>query len=290
MKKNIAILMTALMSLMACQKEEEQAQPVQEEITTFTLTVKAEKEADTKGLNLDGTTLNTCWKSGEKVAVYKDGGYLGDLDVTPDAGNARMATLSGTVTGSLAANDRLVLLFPRKEWDYTGQTGELLQADGSIEKNYDYARADVTVTSVSGSKLVVEGSASFHNQQSIYRISFTANGSTSLPIKYMTLSSGKGKLVRSMVPGGETAYGDLTVNMATTSADLADGLICVAVRNDDPTAQDYHFSVADASGKAYIGSKHVPAEAFEHKFLGIKNLKVSPLTLSKSDTEVSAAL
>ena len=288
MKKNITILMMALASLMACQKaevlvqEKEPVLPAEEEVASYTLTVKAQKESDTKGLNLEGTALRTLWKSGEKVAVYKGNSYLGDLDVTPDAGNAGLATLSGSVTGSLAANDQLTLLFPHKTWDYTGQNGVLLQADGSIEKNYDYAKAEVTVTAISGDELVVDGNAHFLTEQSIYRISFTAGGSP-LAVKNMTLSTKKGKLVRSMVLGGETTYGDLTVDMTGTSADLDGGLICIAVRNEDTTEQTYNFTVTDADGKAYIASKDIPAAAFSYKFLGIKDVPATQLKLPKKD-------
>ena len=289
MKKNITILMMALASLMACQKaevpvqEKEPVLPAEEKVAnSYTLTVKAQKESDTKGLNLEGTALNTLWKSGEKVAVYKGSSYLGDLDVVPDAGSAKLATLSGSVTGSLAANDQLTLLFPHKTWDYTGQNGVLLQADGSIEKNYDYAKAEVTVTAISGDELVVDGNAHFQTEQSIYRISFTAGGSP-LAVKSMTLTSSKEKLVRSMVLGGETTYGDLTVDMSGTSADLDGGLICVAVRNEDTTEQTYNFTVTDADGKAYIGTKDIPAAAFGYKFLGIKDVAVTKLELKKRD-------
>ncbi len=299
MRKNLAILMMALTGLVACQKmeeelvQEEKPAVQQEETSVWTLTVQAQKESETKGLNLDGTKLNTLWKSGEKVAVYKGGSYLGLLDVTPDGSNAHLATLSGTVNVTdIAENDDLTLLFPKKDWDYTGQTGVLLADEGSIEKDYDFAQATVTVASVSGSGetgSITTSVAHFQNEQSIYRISFK-EGETPLAVKSMTLSSSQDKLVRSKVLGGETTYGDLSVNMATTSSALTDGLICVAVRNEDQTEQDYHFSVADADGKAYIGSKHIPTAAFAYGFLGIKGVTVTQVVVGKSETEVGAAL
>ena len=39
-----------------------------------------------------------------------------------------------------------------------------------------------------------------------------------------------------------------------------------------------------------IGSKHIPAAAFDYNFLGIKNVTVTPVTLTKSETPVSAIL
>ena len=64
MKKNIAFLMITLAGLVACQKAEvltPDTKPEQVEVTSYTLTVKAQKEADTKGLSLDGTALNAIW-------------------------------------------------------------------------------------------------------------------------------------------------------------------------------------------------------------------------------------
>ena len=264
----------------------------------WNLTIRAEKEPDTKGLDLVGNRLNTLWRNSETVSILAKGSYLAQtLVVTPDAQNAKLATLSGSVNVSdVNENDVLTLQIPRQTWDYTGQKGVLLGPDaaGSIEKDYAYALADVTVAGVTpGSEMMgtlTTTNAHFVNQQAVYRLNFK-NGDAPLAVKDVTLSSSKGKIVLSRnLAEGTTTYGSLTVNMATSSADLPDGMIYVALRNDDTTAQDYFFSVTGADGLAYTGSKAIPAEAFSYGFLGIQDLALTKLQLSKSDTPVAEAL
>jgi hypothetical protein len=260
----------------------------------WNLTIRAEKEPDTKGLDLVGNRLNTLWRSSETVSVLAKGSYLAQtLDVTPDAQNAKLATLSGSVNVSeVNVDDVLTLQIPRQTWDYTGQKGVLLGPDeaGSIEKDYAYALAEVTVTGVTpGSEMMgtlTTTNAHFVNQQAIYRLNFK-NGDAPLAVKDVTLSSSKGKIVLSRnLAEGTTTYGSLTVNMESSSADP----IYVALRNDDKTAQDYFFSVTGADGLTYTGKKTIPAEAFSHGFLGIQDMALTKLLLSKSDTQVAEAL
>lgn len=264
----------------------------------WNLTIRAEKEPDTKGLDLVGNRLNTLWRSSETVCVLAKGSYLAQtLDVTPDTQNTKLATLSGSVQVSdIQEGDVLTLQIPRQTWDYTGQKGVLLGPDaaGSIEKDYAYALADVTVTGVTSGEgnmgTLTTTNAHFVNQQAIYRLNFKNNGAA-LAVKDVTISSSKGKIVLGRnLAAGTTTYGSLTVNMATSSADLTDGMIYVALCNEDETAQDYFFSVTGADGLTYTGKKTIPAEAFSHGFLGIQDMALTKLLLSKSDTQVAEAL
>lgn len=280
------ITASVMVALAACQKAEEDKMVVtrpEVEATSWKLTVPAQKEEITKGLALEGKSLNTLWKEGESVHVYKDGNYLSGLDVMPRSTDAKHAKMSGTITvSSIALDDELTLLFPRKDWDYRGQKGVLLSEEGSIEKKYDYALATVNVNSITPGEgeegSIVTSNATFENQQNIYRLSFKV-GNTPLAVKSLTLTSSREKLVVSKIIGGDTTYGAISVNMTTTSEDLADGLICVAVRSEDTSEQDYHFSLGDADRKAYLATKHIPADAFTHGFLGIKNVAATPLQL-----------
>ncbi len=295
MKKiNIWMSVLALAVLGTSCMEQEMVLEEKSRTQAWNLTIRAEKEPDTKGLDLVGNRLNTLWRSSETVSVLAKGSYLAQtLDVTPDAQNAKLATLSGSVNVSeVNVDDVLTLQIPRQTWDYTGQKGVLLGPDeaGSIEKDYAYALAEVTVTGVTpGSEMMgtlTTTNAHFVNQQAIYRLNFK-NGDAPLAVKDVTLSSSKGKLVLSRNPDdGTTTYGSLKVNMESSSADP----IYVALRNDDKTAQDYFFSVTGADGLTYTGKKTIPAEAFSHGFLGIQDMALTKLLLSKSDTQVAEAL
>ena len=287
----LALLGTACMELEVMLEEKPRTQ-------VWNLTVRAEKAPDTKGLDLVGSRLNTLWKDNETVSILAKGNYLAEtLTVTPDEQNAKLANLSGSVTvTNIQEGNVLTLQIPRQTWDYTGQKGILLEADGagSIEKDYAYALAEVTVTdvtSVSGDVgTLTTTNAHFVNQQAIYRLNFK-NNDLPLAVKDVTISSSKGKIVLGRnLAAGTTTYGSLTVNMASNSSALPGGMIYVALRNDDATAQDYFFSVTGADGLTYTGTKAIPAAAFGYSFLGIENLALTQLVLSKSETAVAEAL
>ena len=284
--------------------------PVEEQATVepvWTVSIQAVKEipdqagngAATKGLGIEGeeattTALKSIWKTGEEVKVYLGTTLIGTLTATPDGTDAHKATLSGTVTTSslVAGTSTLTLLTPRESWDYTGQTGVLLETAESIEKKYHYTLASsVLVTAVEGSAISTE-SATFANQQSIYRLSFRYNdGVTKTPLttKSVTISSANGQLVQSRVLGGATTTGDISVTLGTASADP----FFVALRNGDETnAEALTFTVVDAAGVTYRGSKTIPAGYKPNgTFVSVKNATLTErLQLPESNTEVTTAL
>ena len=240
MKKNILILMAicGAMAWTGCQKEEDlipeekPEEPVTGQVEpTWTLSLEAGKAAnpDTKALELsvDEKTLNAIWASGEKVSVFSSAGdLLGTLDVTPKA-DATKATLSGILTGSLSEGQSLTLLFPQSTWNYSAQNGRLT-GEGSIEKLFDYAMAGVTVNSIDGSNLLVDGPATFANQQSIYRFGLKYN-SAAINVKKAILSSNKDKLVAAydFVTPANTTYGSITLTLPSATTDL----VYAAIKN-----------------------------------------------------------
>ena len=295
MKKiNIWMSVLALALLGTACIEQEMMLEEKPRTQVWNLTILAEKEPDTKGLKLDGDRLNTLWRDNEMVSIFAKESYLTQtLSVAPDEQNAKIATLSGSVNVSeVKVNDVLQLQIPRQNWDYTGQKGVLLGPNvvGSIEKDYAYALAEVTVTGVTTGEgsmgTLTTTNAHFVNQQAIYRLNFK-NGAAALAVKDVTISSSKGKIVLNRdLAAGTTTYGSLTVNMDSSSADPFYAALC----NDDNTAQDYFFSVTGADGLTYIGTQAIPAAAFGHGFLGIENLALTKLLLTKNETPVAEAL
>ena len=274
--------MTAVaLLLVACQKEqnfaakeESQAEesPATEEVTgsSYFLTVEATKGMDTKALVLDGTALNAQWASGEKVGVYVNGAYAGQLLATPKA-DATKATLSGTLTSTsgIVATATLLLLYPDREditegtkWDYTGQTGAAPNAEGTgdLSEKYDYATATLTVTGVDGSNVTTTGSATFQNEQSIYRMDFNKS------VKWFSISSSQNKLVtsRSYSDGWTSAYGVLSVSLASAASSPY-----LSLRNENTTEADtYTFFVRDDNNNLLTGTKEIPADKLGNgKFL-----------------------
>ena len=295
----------ALLGTMAwtgCQVAEEDAGNDQADVCKFELVVKAQKEDPvTRGLEIgegtEATTteLKSVWEDGEQVLVYLDDEYIGTLTATPDAENARRATLSGVVatSGITPGTTRLTMFTPGVEWSYDNQEGVLLDSDNSIEKKYNYSIApSVLVTEVSDGRITTV-EAGFLNQQSIYRLSFRyqANASTKIPIAagWVTISGASGELVRSQVLGGATVNGPLSVRLGAPTADP----FFVAIRNDDQTNEEaLTFTVVDGDGITYRGSKTIPAENKANGcFVSVKNATLPlRMELTENATVVEAAL
>ena len=203
MKKlmNYTAAFAAAILAAACQKEMELAPevtaPEEPSVKEYTLSVNASKGEDTKALSLDEKTLNVKWAATDQVSVFAEN--WGDTPLgtlTAAASETASTTLTGSVTGA-DINDKLNLLFPRAEWNYTGQKGILLGDENSIEKKYDYATAQVTVSDVEGTTITTDP-ATLESQQAIVKF-YLNNKATSAPLNVTTLklSANGGKLVQS---------------------------------------------------------------------------------------------
>ena len=312
MKKNIYVLL-ALVGAIAwtgCMREELAPEDPREQLTAaadsvWTVSLQAVKKdaPDTKGLAIEGeeattTVLKSIWKAGEEVKVFLESACIGTLTATPDAEDAHKATLSGTVTTTalVAGTSTITLLTPRETWDYTGQAGTLLEAAGSIEKMYHYTAATgVKITAVDTEhNTITTENASFANQQSIYRFSFrykkSEESKTPITAKSLTITSANGHLVQSQaVDGSSLAEGPIAVTLSAASADP----FFVALRNGDETnAEALTFTVIDADGVTYRGSKTIPAEYKRSgSFVSAKNASLDQrLQLAQSTTGVDTVL
>lgn len=313
MKKTM-FLMAALMAAMTgtgCHDTlEEDVIPDPEETAeagmdaVATLTLEAGKGADTKALALvdDGkkATINAFWSAGEQVTVLKpSGSAIGTLTATPNPSDPARATLTGeiTITG-LAVNDDLTLLFPSATWSYAGQSGRLLYDSEhsswkSIEKDFDFAWATVTIKEITASSITTSSSADFQNQQSIYRFGLLHGGNT-IPAETVLITSSQGKLAKSVNAVSKattyfTSIDPLTVNIP--AAPSAGELIYVAVRNDNTTEDDtFSFTVYDGDGATYKGSKTIPSTSLTKPFVSAKNVSLNRLELPQGETNVATAL
>ena len=285
-KGSLRMTFILLAVLVACQKGQDivatkenptEEKPATEEVTgnSYFLTVEAVKSIDTKALVLDGSTLNAKWVQDEKVGVYVNGAYCGQLLATPKD-DATKATLSGTLTSTsgIAANATIMLLYPDREditagskWDYTGQNGAAPNAEGTgdLSTKYDYATATLTVTGVDGSNVTTTGTATFQNQQSIYRLDFKVNSSLK-DVNWFSVSSSQNKLVtsRSYSDGWGSAYGVLSVSLASAVQSPY-----LSLRNENMTEADtYTFFVRDGNNDLFTGTKEIPAAKLGYgKFL-----------------------
>ena len=214
MKKNIlniktlAALLMAGTAFTACSSEDTiiDEQPVVNPTQkTVTMTVKASKDevAGTRGLSLNGKTLNAVWKTTDEVKVYIHNDWttpVGTLHPTSNTGGT--ATLTGTVT-DVEENARLVLIMGNggSYYDFTGQKGVLLSsADpvNSIESKYDHAYAgkdnpfyahfvDVNTLTLSSTNTTTDGytpaTASFVNTAAIVKFILKDKANASKVVK-----------------------------------------------------------------------------------------------------------
>lgn len=280
-------LILPLFLLAACQQIETEQPVLEEQVpqadTAWTVSIQAAKgEAQTKALDLTNGNnhLDSYWKSGETVALYKAGALLGTLSVTPNAGEKpTTATLGGKFTATgLAVNDNLMLLFPRATWDYTGQTG-VLTGENSIEKKYAYAADyDVKVGAIDGNAVTTEA-ATFYNEQSIYRFSFL-NGSSPLSVKGYTITAANGKLVqsRAYTTNWTSTYGAITVTPASATSDP----LYVSLRNESTAADSYSFLITGSDDQLYMAVKNIPASVLNGpgKFIGAQSISTSKADFS----------
>ncbi len=306
------IALVVAMAWTGCMKVEEELidhipeEPIAAAVdSVWAVTLQAVKKdaPDTKGLAIEGeeattTVLKSVWKAGEEVKVFLESACIGTLTATPDAEDAHKATLSGTVTTTslVEGMSTITLLTPRETWDYTGQVGTLLEAAGSIEKKYHYTAATgVKVTTVdTENNTIATDNATFVNQQSIFRLSFRYKkpdeSKTPITAKSLTITSANGHLVQSQaVDGSSLAEGPIAVTLSAASADP----FFVALRNGDETnAEALTFTVIDADGVTYRGSKTIPAEYKRSgSFVSAKNASLDQrLQLAQSTTGVDTVL
>ncbi|MBO7590332.1 MAG: Ig domain-containing protein [Prevotella sp.] len=216
MKKDIRTLAALLMAgaaFTACSDKDEfiSEQPVNP-TPKYSMTVQASmgEDAETRGLYIDGKALKVKWYDTDQVAVFPDNWSRTPLGMlTAAASETGSTTLSGDLTGSVNVGDNLHLLFPRAEWDYTGQKGILLSDENSIEKKYDYALADVEVAAIDDSHITTTANANLASQQAIVKFILKNNdGSAALTADKLTISAASNKLVtkKSYRGTGEKTY------------------------------------------------------------------------------------
>ena len=216
--KTLAALLMAGAAMTACSDKDNIANEAQQPVNPtghYTMTVNATMgDNGTNGTNralaLDSKTLKVKWAGTDQVSVFpaaSNGTLLGTLTATES--ETGTTTLTGNLTGSVHVNDNLNLLFPRGEWDYTGQKGILLSDGNSIEKKYDYAQANVTVAAIDNSKITTTANANFASQQAIVKfiLKDKANGNT-IDASKLTISAASNKLVtkKTLVGIGDKIY------------------------------------------------------------------------------------
>ena len=238
MKKTLLILAALVgAAFVSCQKENN-LEPSEPELggKTYTLTVQATKAAGTKLLDFDSEgKLITSWALTDIVNVCKHGSATSIGELTPSTSGDALTTLTGDITlTGISVGDKLDLIFPSTNWTYEGQDGTL----PTLANNFDFARAEVTVSNISGTTLTASA-ATFTNEQSLVKFTlYDASSLSLLDVNYITISAASGKLVKSYAVSGDAytpVYGDLTIAPLSGTANE----FYVALRNNSNAPDTY---------------------------------------------------
>ncbi len=243
--KSLAALLMAGAALAACSGddnivEELPATPTQH---TYTMTIEATKGGDaatTRALALAGKTLNATWETSNEVKAYnytQSSAFTGSLKPQSDGA---LATLTGSLTGSVAVDDIIYLRWPSVDADYTGQDGTL----ETIAQHYDYTTGFAQVTSVDGTTIGAEDSSPsggpvlFTNSQAIVKFTLI-DKATDSPINATQLTidakvKGESRLIQSITYPNTYTLGPITIDRTSS----ADNVVYAAL----PFSSQAHFT------------------------------------------------
>ena len=240
--------------------------------TTYTVCIPASMDggAETRAVTFDagGTENPTAVSSftiSDQIYVYNETkgamltGYL-----TPSAAG-KTCTLTGSLTGTIEANDNLVLLYNLSNYDSNNRNycyffyGE---QNGTKEGVIDGAKATVTA-SVNNDNLTT-ATAHFQNVQSMFRFKFVDENTNAINVKHLVITSKKNSaIVQKYSPYHSTTiyYCDvIPITLTTPTTNYIYVALCIkeSVADGDELA----FKAIDADGKVYTVTKAAPSGGF----------------------------
>ena len=299
---SLAALLIASATLAACSSSDDniiEEQPVNPTAPkTYTMIVQTTKggAAGTRGLSLDGKTLNVTWNEGEEVEMMQR------TQVTPEvwtslgklkakASDNGTTMLTGELTGlteALGSTHPLVFYLHSIDRDYTEQNGVLDRDDNatkSIEDNYDYAGSStVSDFTVDGNTVTVSGGVTLTSLQAI--VKFTLKDAiTGNPLNATSLNiKGSQYMIESMSPtAGPKLTHELTITPPSATNVIYAAISSVGNSNFTLTAttgdnQTYTYEksgVTFAEGKYYEITVKMHPEAVD---LGL-SVKWAPMNV-----------
>ena len=249
----------AAMTMTACSSDDDAA--VEAGVTgTFQVSINVGPAAQTRAISVggnDGHTLYTNWDKNDEVQVVKEGAttIAGTLTANVSAGNSAYATLTGELTGTFAAGDKVTLHYHTASLDYTGQKGTI--ADVSTSKSYLTATSTVkqigqttgTVKDETNNYLVMSDAA-YEAQQAYLDITFTDGAGQALAITKLEVWTSEGKLVKTAPLDGQTVYAT-DASPLTIIPDAATDHFFLALRDEAGTSNTIYFK-ATTAGDTYI--------------------------------------
>ena len=229
--RTLAALLMAGAAFAACSNsdneiEEQPVSPAKPQV--YTLTVYASKgTAETRALSLDDTKLLASWENGDELTVYNStkGAALGGTLTASNASGAT-ATFSGTLTGTIAEGDELILSYhqPTGFSAYGAQTGTLASAAGR-----DYATAIVEVASVTSGKITTTEAAFFTTQTAVLKLTLQDNADTPTKLKATQLNISAAMTITINSTPVPLAEDIVTFDLSTNTYSDGDGVLYFAL-------------------------------------------------------------
>lgn len=233
------------------------------------MTIQATKGGDaatTRGLSLNGKTLNVKWYEGEVVEVYQGTEKKGTLTATASSNGT--TTLTGEVS-TLSEYSDIAFYLHSVNRDYRDQTGVLLKPetgeDNSIETNYDFAQCWVAYNKISieGTTISIPGGIALESFQSIVKFILKDKDGNALNATKLTIEETHSCILRfyniMQSTGGFLNDYDNLVIAPTPATNVV--YAAINVDNEDNGERAF-FLTAEANGKTYVyGPKKV---TFEH--------------------------
>jgi hypothetical protein len=280
----------AAMTMTACSSDDDAA--VEAGVAgTFQVSINVGPAAQTRAISVggnDGHTLYTNWDKNDEVQVVKEGAttIAGTLTANVSAGNSAYATLTGELTGTFAAGDKVTLHYHTASLDYTGQKGTI--ADVSTSKSYLTATSTVkqigqttgTVKNETNDYLVMSDAA-YEAQQAYLDITFTDDAGHALAITKLEVWTSAGKLVKTAPLDGQTVYAT-DASPLTITPDAATDHFFLALRDEAGTSNTIYF-VATTASDTYIYSQNLELEYGEYYYAASpKAMKRNPNSSAKN--------
>lgn len=223
LKITYALLMAGGL-LTSCSSDDDTVQTkVMEAGKTYTMTVTASKGNNeaaaikTRALSLDGNTLSATWATTEQV-FFRDRDselqYSGNLKPQSEG---KTVLLNGIISPSatLVLPIDIKLIFPKKDWDYTGQVGTL----SDIAANYDYATTTANITSIEAYRMDASVPVTFENEQSIVKFTLKDNANAAVNVSSLRISA-KGLVKNIDEPLDNEEFGDIIVTPTSATSEV----------------------------------------------------------------------
>ena len=182
--RTMAALLIASAAFTACSNEDDAVIGEQPAATqtpqVYTLTLQAANAtgAQHRALEIDGTKLVAKWEAGDELKVINNASMPPFLDGPLTASNVsadgQTCTFSGTLTGTIAVDNHLTLLY------HIPATGT---QDGTLESAaaHDQAQANVTVASVDGGNITIkESEATFNTTTAVLKLTLKDGSANAL--------------------------------------------------------------------------------------------------------------